>query len=74
MWSDGQACAVEVGDQAFFLIHPVQGRALIGFGVLFEEWAGGADGAFNLPEGIAAVEVKFRVSSFGFRVGRDFRF
>jgi hypothetical protein len=67
MWADGEACAVEVGDQALFLIHGSEGRTFIGLGMLFEEWAGGADGAFDLPEGVAAVE---RVASSGYRVAR----
>jgi hypothetical protein len=71
MWADGQACAVEVGNQALFLIHGGEWRAFIGLGVLFEEWAGGPDGAFDLPEGVAAVK---GVASSGYRVGRDFRF
>jgi hypothetical protein len=68
MRADRKSGAVEVGDQALFLVHRSEGRALVGFSVLFEEWAGGADGAFDLPEGVAAVEV--RVPSTGYRVAR----
>ena len=72
MRADGQACAVEVGNQALFLIHGGEWRAFIGLGVLFEEWAGWADGPFDLPEGVAAVKV--RVASSGCGVGKNFRF
>ena len=63
----GESSAVEVGDQALFVIHGSERGWCIHFILLFEQWAGGADGALDLPERVAAV--KFRVSSFGFRGG-----
>jgi hypothetical protein len=61
MRADGESRAVEVGDQALFVVHGGEGRAFIRFGVLFEEWAGGADGSFHLPEGITAMKRVARI-------------
>ncbi len=63
MRADGESGAVEVGDQALFVIHGLKGRRRVRLGLLFEQGAGGADGAFDLPEGVAAVECDFRVAS-----------
>src|SRR5438045_3737711 len=65
----GESSAVEVGDQALFVIHGSERGWCIHFVLLFEQWAGGADGALDLPERVAAVEGQFRVSGFGFRGG-----
>src|SRR5208337_4921674 len=67
--ADGESSAVEVGDQALFMVHGGERGAFIGLGVLFEQWAGGADSAFHLPEGVAAVK---RVASWELRVNPRF--
>ncbi len=56
MRADGESGAMEVGDQALFVIHGLERGRSVGFGLLFEQRAGGADGAFDLPEGVAAVK------------------
>jgi hypothetical protein len=56
MRADGESGAVKVGNQALFMIHGRERGGSIGFGVLFEKRAGGADGAFYLPESVAAVK------------------
>ena len=68
MGADGESGAMEVGDQTLFGIHGLQGRRSIGLRVLIEQRSGEADSALDLPESVAAVEGRFRVSSFGFRV------
>ena len=55
----GESSAVEVGDQALFVIHGSERGWCIHFILLFEQWAGGADGALDLPERVAAVKVLF---------------
>jgi hypothetical protein len=59
MRADGQSGAVEVGYQAFFLGHRCERRWHVGFGLLFEQRAGGADGTFDLPESVAAMKKVF---------------
>ena len=56
MRADGETGAVEVGDQTLFVGHGFERRRGVGFGRSFEQRAGAADGAFDLPEGVAAVE------------------
>ena len=63
MRPDGESGAVEVGDQAFFVVHGLERRRRIGFGQFFEQRSGRANGAFDLPEGIAAMKLKLRVPS-----------
>jgi hypothetical protein len=58
----GQASAVEVGDQALFMGHPLQRRRSIGFGKFFQQWPRAADGFFDLPEGVAAMELRVPTS------------
>ena len=70
MRADGESGAVEVGDQALFVIHGLERRGGIGFRLLFEQRTGGADGALDLPEGVAAVN---RVANSGCRVPRFLR-
>lgn len=65
----GESSAVEVGDQALFMIHGCERRWCIRFVLLFEQRTRGTDGAFDFPESVAAVEGEFRVSGFGYRVG-----
>lgn|SRR5580693_3291018 len=69
MWSDGEAGAVEVGDETLFVRHLREWRRRIGLGKVFEQRARAADGFFDLPESVAAVEFgrQFRVSSFEFQ-------
>jgi hypothetical protein len=57
--ADSEAGAVEVGDQALFVIHGLEWRGGVGLGMIFEQRARAADGAFDLPEGIAAMKSKF---------------
>jgi hypothetical protein len=47
---------VEVGDQALFVVHGLERRGRVGFGLGFEQGASDADGAFDLPEGVAAMK------------------
>ena len=56
MGADGESGAVEVCDQALFVVHGGERGRRVWFGVLFEEWAGGACCGFDLPEGVAAVK------------------
>jgi hypothetical protein len=65
----GQTRAVEVGDQAFFVGHGSEWGGEVGLREFFQQRAGAAHGLLDLPEGVAAVESQFRISSFGFRVG-----
>jgi len=37
------------------MIHGCERGGFVRFGVLFEQRAGSADGAFDLPEGVAAI-------------------
>src|SRR5215469_6210949 len=54
--ADGESGAVEVGDEAFFVVHGLQRGGSVGLAGLLEQRAGAADGSFDLPEGVAAVE------------------
>src|SRR5580658_9388731 len=77
MWSNGEASTVEVGNQALFVVHRMERGRRIGFGQIFEQRPGAADRPFHLPESIATVKARFRVSSFRFPVsthGNSFRF
>jgi hypothetical protein len=74
MRADCEASAVEVGDQTLFVVHGLKRRVGVGLELVFEKRAGSANGALDLPEGVAAVEVEFRVSRFRLRVRRNFRF
>jgi hypothetical protein len=56
MRADGESGAVEVSDEAFFVIHGGERRGSVGFGILFEQWTGRTDCGFYLPEGVAAVK------------------
>ena len=67
MRADGEPGAVEVGDQALFVVHGRERRGGVRLGLLFQQWAGGADGALDLPERVAAVKGKFRFSDCRFR-------
>jgi len=60
MRPDGHASAAKVRDQAFFLIHGAQWRISVGLGQPVEQWTGIADGAFDLPEGVAAMKLGHR--------------
>ena len=66
MRPDGEPGAVEVRDQALFVGHLLERRFRVGFRKRVEQWAGGAYGALDLPESVAAVEVVpgFRKSIF----------
>jgi len=57
MWADGETRAVKIGDQALFVVQGLERRRRIGFRLLFEQRSGDADGAFHLPERIAAVKI-----------------
>jgi hypothetical protein len=74
MRADGESGAVEVGNQTLFLVHGLEWRRGVGLWLVFEQRAGAADGTFDLPESVAAMKRKFRVSSFRFRVARNFTF
>src|SRR5579863_9013747 len=54
MRPDGHACTVEVRDQAFFLIHGTQRGISVRFRQSVEQWAGIANGAFDLPQCVTA--------------------
>jgi hypothetical protein len=62
--ADGHTGAAEVGDQPFFRIHGAQRGARVGLGQFIEQRAGVADGAFDLPEGIAAMKFCRDVASY----------
>ena len=66
MRADGEPGAMEIGDQALFVVHGSERGRGLGLGVLFEQGAGEADSGFDLPQGVAAVEL--RVASPGYRV------
>jgi hypothetical protein len=71
MRADSESGAVKVGDQALFVIHRLERRGGIGLVLIFQQGAGSADGPFDLPESIAAVDAELRVSSFRFRAWAD---
>jgi hypothetical protein len=56
MRANGQAGAVEVGNQALFMVHAPEWRGRVRLRLSFEQRTGGADGAFDLPQGVAAVK------------------
>ena len=68
----GQAGAAEVGDQALFVAH---GRERGGGGVfrdVAQQRSRATQRALHLPEGVAAVQGRFQVSSFTFHAVRIF--
>ncbi len=56
MRAHGHAGATEIGHQSLFRIHRTQRRFGIRLGKFVEQWSGVTDGAFDLPEGVAAME------------------
>ena len=54
---DCHTSAAKVCDQAFFLIHGTQRRTSVGFGQSVKQGTGMADGAFDLPECVAAMKL-----------------
>src|SRR5712672_2865646 len=66
MQSNGEPGAMEIGNQALFMVHGLERRRRIRLGQLFQQWSGTAHRAFHLPESVPAVEL--RVPSTGYRV------
>lgn len=64
--ADSEASAMEVSNQTLFVSHWPKWRRRVGLREFFKQRPRVADGPLDLPEGVAAMECQFRVSSFRF--------